>query len=168
MSKQSILWRPFHSWLVMRGVTQRPWLIRWIPRWYRTWYFDSVICPRLMAAQASGAGIFVAWIEPGTSRIEVAQWLEECIVTAKATHDDYGMIRVVIAHCTEAAWEAGGADLTQQIVLDWNGMANQWWSVGYPLALRATAVEHSGLYIGLNITGMWISCGMAAQMTHIT
>jgi hypothetical protein len=96
----------------------------------------------------------------------VGRWLEACIATAKAIQDDYGMIRVLVAHCTEADWKAGGAELTQRLVLQWDGMARQWWPVGYPLALRATAAEHSGLYIAINITGMWLSRGMGITKTH--
>jgi hypothetical protein len=140
--------------------------LRWVSTWYGKRYLERTLIPQLLAAQAAGTGIFEAWVEPGTSQTEVAHWLEECIATAQATQDDYGMIRVVVAHCTEAEWEAGGADLTQRLVMHWDGMARQWWSVGYPLALRATGVEHSGLYIGLNITGMWLSRGMGMTKTH--
>jgi hypothetical protein len=152
--------RFFYTWIETLLLEHRPWALRWVSTWYGKRYLERTLIPRLLAAQAAGTGIFEAWVESGTSQAEVGHWLEECIATAKATQDDYGMIRVVVAQCSEAAWEAGGADLTQRLVVHWDGMARQWWSVGYPLALRATAAEHSGLYIGLNINGMWLSRGM--------
>jgi hypothetical protein len=158
--------RCFHDWIDSLLLDQRPWWTSWLYPWYRDRYIRRCVIPQLLAAQAAGTGIFEAWVEPGTSQAEVGHWLKACIATAKATQDDYGMIRVLVAHCTEQEWEAGGADFTQRLVLYWDGIARQWWSIGYPLALRATAAEHSGLYIALNITGMWLSRGMGAQTNY--
>ena len=121
-----------------------------------------------MAAQGAGTGIFTAWVEPGTSTAEVGEWFEACIATAKATQDDYGMIRVIIAHCTEKEWQTGGTYPDDRLVLKWEDMAAAWWAIGHPLALRATSVEHNGLHIGLNITGMWFSAAMGITRTSAT
>jgi hypothetical protein len=164
--RSSAIKRSLHTWIETLLLERQPWWICWLSPWYRDRYLRRCVLPKLLAAQDAGTGIFEAWVEPGTSQTEVGRWLEACIATAQAIQDNYGMIRVVVAHCTEAEWEAGGADLSQHLVLHWDGMAHQWWAVGYPLALRATSAEHSGLYIALNITGMWISHGMGKQITH--
>jgi len=142
---------PLISWLC-----DQVWLWRRLPHpiqdWPQRWrsaFLRRTLTPMLLTAQDAGAGVHIAWVEPGTPDHEILAWIDRQLATIPRA-EPLDWCKVVIAHCTEAEWQAFDTGQTvelpdDRLAVEWIGRRSDWWRGGREEVERAIPLQHAGL-----------------------